>query len=163
MIAGVGCCWLASKVSSVAACKQPAQVACRRLSLAESRETGVHARLTVGFAWRCFFRFFYFNLCIAPPGVAQPCASCCFIQHRCCRSRMSNCMQMQLSGGETTDRLGFDYILSSCSKLTDTIDLAGVIYIFAIILCALSGRMPKSHRSRSPLRSLFGLWHASPK
>ena len=53
--------------------------------------------------------------------------------------------------------------LSSCSKLTDTIDLAGVLYIFAIILCALSVRIPKSHRSRSPLRSLFGLWHASPK
>jgi len=54
-------------------------------------------------------------------------------------------------------------LLSSCSKLTDTIDLAGVLYIFATILCALSGRIPKSHRSRSQLRSLFGLWHTSPK
>ncbi|WP_443983024.1 hypothetical protein, partial [Xylanibacter rarus] len=26
--------------------------------------------------------------------------------------------------------------ISSCSKLTDTIDLAGVLYIFATILCA---------------------------
>ena len=53
--------------------------------------------------------------------------------------------------------------VSSCSKLTDTIYLAVVLYIFATILCALSGRIPKSHRSRSPPRSLFGLWHASPK
>ena len=51
--------------------------------------------------------------------------------------------------------------ISSCSKLTDTINLAGVLYIFATILCALSGCMQKSHRSRSPLRSLFGLWHAA--
>ncbi len=54
-------------------------------------------------------------------------------------------------------------LLSSCSKLIDTIYLAGVLYIFATILCALSGRILKSHRSRSQLRSLFGLWHASPK
>ena len=54
-------------------------------------------------------------------------------------------------------------LISSCSKLTDTIDLACVRYIFATILCALSGSIPKSHRSRSPLRYLFGLWHASPK
>ena len=54
-------------------------------------------------------------------------------------------------------------VVSSCSKLTNTIDLAGVLYIFATILCALSGRIPKSHRSRSPQRSLFGLWHASQK
>ena len=53
--------------------------------------------------------------------------------------------------------------VSSCSKLTETTDLAGVLHIFATILHALSGRIPKSHRSRSPLRSLFGLWHASPK
>ena len=53
--------------------------------------------------------------------------------------------------------------ISRCSKLTDTIDLAGVLYTFATILCALSGLIPKSHRSRSPLRSLFGLCHASPK
>ena len=74
-------------------------------------ETGVNARLTVGFAWCCFFRLFYYNLCITPPGVAPPCASRCFMLHRCCRSRMSNCMQMQLCGGAATDGLGFDYIL----------------------------------------------------
>ena len=38
-----------------------------------------------------------------------------------------------------------------------------MLYIFAIILCAVQGFIPKSHRSCSPLHSLFGLWNAAPE
>ena len=49
------------------------------------------------------------------------------------------------------------YVISRCSKLTDMIILIICYLYLCLILCALQVFIPKSHRSCSPLHSLFGL------
>ena len=48
-------------------------------------------------------------------------------------------------------------------KINRYYKITNMLYIFAIILCAVQGFIPKSHRSCSPLHSLFGLWNAAPE
>ena len=53
--------------------------------------------------------------------------------------------------------------MSRCSKLTDMTILIICYLYLCLILCALQVFIPKSHRSCSPLHSLFGLWNAAPE